>query len=127
MKFKAVALLALWLGVSLSLPAKKTPGQPLYVPGPVTLEGAEVPQGMYELVLDNNNSGVHVELWKGGRFVASGRGAVVKSGVRYAQNALLLRVNPDGSRSLIEIRLAGTAKSIVLQDGRQSTLQVSGK
>lgn len=127
MKLKPIFLIALWLATSFALPAKKTPGQPLFVPRPVTLEGAEVPQGMYELVLDTNNSGVHVELWKQGRFVAAGRAAIVKGGLKYTQNALLLRVNPDGSRSLIEIRLAGTAKSIVLQDQSQSTLQVRGR
>ena len=58
--------------------------------------------------------------------VATARGAWVKSGVKYSENSVLLRVNSDGSRSLIEIRLAGTAKSIVLKD-TETVLRVTEK
>lgn len=44
--------------------------------------------------------------------------------MKYAENAVLLRVNEDGTRALSEIRLAGSAKSIVL-DSESSILRVA--
>ena len=109
----ALAVLAL-LTTSLPVPAKKKPIHPFFLQTPVNMNGAEIPAGLYGLVMESNNSNVQVSLWKDGQFVAAARGAWVKSGVKYTQDAALLRVNADGSRSLIEIRLAGAAKSIVL-------------
>ncbi len=104
------------LAASAPAPAKKNPARPFFLQVPVTIDGAEVPQGIYDLTLEPGPSGIRVTLWKYGRFVATARGAWVKGGVKYSENTVLLRVNSDGSRSLIEIRLAGTAKSIVLKD-----------
>jgi hypothetical protein len=38
----------------------------------------------------------------------------VKTGIKYSEDEVLARANPDGSKSLIEIRIAGTARAIVL-------------
>jgi hypothetical protein len=43
-------------------------------------------------------------------------GAWVKNGVRYTEDAALLRVNSEGSKSLVEIRIAGAAGAIVFDD-----------
>jgi len=80
------------------------------------MNGAEIPEGMYDLTLESRNASVRVTLWRNGQFVATARGVWVKGGVKYTQSAFLLRVNSDGSRSLIEIRLAGSSRTIVLND-----------
>jgi hypothetical protein len=36
--------------------------------------------------------------------------------MKYSENTVLLRVNSDGSRSLVEIRLAGSTRAIVLKN-----------
>jgi hypothetical protein len=41
---------------------------------------------------------------------------LVKNGARYSEDAALLRVNSDGTRSLIEIRIAGASKAIVFKE-----------
>ena len=41
-------------------------------------------------------------------------GGWVKTGIKYSEDEVLARANPDGSKSLIEIRIAGTARAIVL-------------
>jgi hypothetical protein len=46
--------------------------------------------------------------------------------MKFTGNTVLLRVNPDGTRSLVEIRLAGTAKTIVLNNS-DAIIQVSAK
>lgn len=127
MKIKVAALVAfVWLLTGLALPARKIPTKPFFMPRPVTMDGAEIPEGMYQISLESNKSGVQVKLWKDGRFIATGHGAWVKNGVKYKDNAVLLQVNPDGSRSLLEIRLAGGTKSVLL-DNHDTKLAVSAR
>jgi len=127
MKIKAAALAILILLAAGGLvQAKKSPARPFFLQVPVTIDGAEVPPGIYDLTLESSNSSVRVTFWKYGKFVATARGAWVKSGMKYTETSVLLRVNSDGSRSLIEIRMAGTAKTIVL-DRSDTFLQLSAK
>jgi len=117
MKIKAVSITILLLLAAISpATAKKNRARLLFLETPVTMNGAEIPRGIYELTLQSSNSSVSVTLWKNGRFVATAPGVWAKSGVKYTENALLLRVNSDGSRSLIEIRLADSTKTIVLKN-----------
>ena len=127
MNIKSVvpAILVL-LAMSFPLSARKNPPHPFFLGTPVTLNGAEIPEGMYELSVESNNSDVRVTFWKDGQFVATARGVWVKSGMKYKQSAVLLRVNSDGTRSVIEIRLAGAARSIVLNNP-DSVLRISAK
>ena len=100
-----------------SFPAcAKQKSHPFFLRTTVTMNGAEVPSGIYDLSWEPDKSGVRVTLWKDGRFFATAQGVWVKNGLKYTNDAALLRVNPDGSRSLMEIRLAGVKKSIVLEN-----------
>ena len=93
--------------------AKKNPPRPFSLPFVVILNGAQVPAGTYELTWETHGSTARATLWKDGRFVATASGAWVKSGVKYSEDAALVRLNSEGSRSLVEIRLGGTARAIV--------------
>jgi hypothetical protein len=125
MKFQTVALSTLiLLAASVPVAAKKNAGRPLFLESAVTMNGAEIPEGMYDLTMESSNANVRVTLWKNGQFVATASGVWVKGGMKYKESAFLLRVNSDGSRSLVEIRLAGSAKTIVLNDSG-STLRFS--
>lgn len=116
MKFSTVILNGILLAVATSVWAKVVPPRPLFLDTDVTVNGAKVPEGMYNLVVETQGSSVRASLWRDGRFVASAHGTWVKHGVKYGQTAILLRVNPDGTRSLSEIRLAGSAKTIVIDE-----------
>lgn len=117
MKIKKAALIVLFLlAASVPVPAKKNAARLFFLQTSFLMNGAEIPQGMYELTLASSNSGVQVTLWRDGQFFATAHGVWVKGGVKYTENAVLLQVNSDGSRSLIEIRLAGAAKTIVLNN-----------
>jgi hypothetical protein len=127
MKIKAAALTTLiLLAASFPILARKNPPHPINLHADVTLNGASVPQGIYDLTWDSHSSAVRVTLWKDGQFIATSAGVWVKNGAKYTEDAVLLRVNRDGSRSLIEIRLAGIAKTIVL-DVPESVVQLSAK
>src|SRR5579863_8009432 len=117
MKLKIIVFTAtLWFVASFPISARKNPARFFFLPTPVTVEGAQLPYGMYQLFVESSNSGVRVNWWREGQFVASASGAWVRSGMKYSENTVLLRVNSDGLRSLIEIRLAGSAKAIVLKN-----------
>ncbi|HLJ24503.1 MAG TPA: hypothetical protein VKT71_10390 [Candidatus Acidoferrales bacterium] len=117
-----VFILVLMAGICVS--AKVIPPRPFFFDREITVNGAVVPEGMYSLYLETHGSSVRATLRKDGRFVATAHGTWVGHGMKYAENAVLLRVNEDGTRALSEIRLAGSAKSIVL-DSESSILRVA--
>ena len=116
MKFRTVVLSAMILAASVLAQAKVNPSRPIFLDRDITVNGANVPQGMYTLSLETEGNSVRATLWRERRLIATVHGAWVGHGVKYKETAVLLRVNPDGTRSLIEIRLAGSAKTIVIDN-----------
>ena len=94
--------------------AKKNLPRLFVLPVVVSMNGAKVPAGTYELTCETHGSAARVTLLKDGQFVATAPGAWVKTGIKYPVDEMLLRMNSDGSKSLTEIRIAGTARAIVL-------------
>jgi hypothetical protein len=126
MKFRFV-LQTIVILLLVSFPAGANTLRPFYLQTAVTMNGAEVPAGNYDLSWESQNSKVRVTLWKDGRFFATAQGTWVKNGVKYTGDAALLRVNSDGSRSLMEIRLAGEKKTIVLGGTVETAIQLGAK
>ena len=124
MKHRTAVLTALILITSFSVYAKVIPSRPLFLDRDITVNGAMVPQGMYTLALESHGTYVRANLWREGRFIATAHGSWVKHSVKYAADAVLLRVNSDGTRSLMEIRLAGSAKTVVI-DSESPVLHLS--
>ena len=123
MRSRTVVLFAMILMASTSGLAKVTPPHFFFLDRDITINGAAVPHGMYTLSLESQGSSVRATWWSYGRFVATAHGTWVKYGMKSKADAILLRVNPDGTRSLTEIRLAGFGKTIVI-DNENPTLQV---
>jgi hypothetical protein len=122
----AIVLNLIFLAASLPVAARKSPPRPINLHAPITLNGAKVPAGIYDLSWDSRSSAVRISLWKDGQFIATAPGVWMKSGIKFTEDAVLLRVNRDGTRSLVEIRLAGIAKTIVL-DVPESVVQLNAK
>jgi hypothetical protein len=114
MKFRTFVLSALILSASVSARAKVIPPRLFFLERDITVNGANVPRGMYTLAVESQGVSVRANLWREGQFIATAHGTWVKHGVKYTENAVLLRVNSDGTRSLTEIRLAGSARTIVI-------------
>jgi hypothetical protein len=117
MKIK-VAALSLLLTVVSSFPAlaANDPTRLFLLQIPITLNGVEVPKGVYDFTVDSDKSNVKITLKKQGRVIATAPGTLVKTGVTPKSNLVLLSVNPDGSRALYEIRLAGSQQAIMLDE-----------
>jgi hypothetical protein len=110
------ALLSVLIAFLVSSPlwAKKYPPRPFVVPVAVSLNGAHVPVGTYEITCETFGSTARVTLLKDGQFIATAPGNWVKTQIENSKDQMLVRINPDGSKSLSEIRIAGTAGAIVL-------------
>ena len=117
MKIK-VAALTLFLTLVSIFPALagNEPTRLFLLQSPVTVNGVEVPKGVYEFTMDSDKSNATITLKKQGRIVATAPGTLVRTGVKYSRNFVLLSVNPDGTRALFEIRLAGSEKAIMLEN-----------
>jgi hypothetical protein len=114
MKINVAALTILvLLGTSFQVAAKENPPRAFQLREVVILNGAQVPAGTYELNWETHGSNVRVTLSKGGQFVATAPGIWAKNGVKSTEDEALLLVNSDGTKSLIEVRIKGAAKSIV--------------
>src|SRR4029077_10666203 len=114
MKIKTIVpAMAILLLTSFPLHAKKN-SRPFYLRIAATMNGAEIPAGIYDISWEPEKTGGRVTLWKNGQFFATAKGDWVKQGVKHTDDAVVLRVNSDGSRSLVEIRIAGVKKTIVL-------------
>jgi hypothetical protein len=116
MKFRTVALTACIAFATICASAKVSPTRSIFLDRDITVNGAAVPHGIYTLSLESHGASVRATLWKQGRFIATAHGAWVRHGIKYTEDAVLLRVNSDGTRSLTEIRLAGSAKTIVIDN-----------
>jgi hypothetical protein len=113
-KAMSLPVLILLFSYNLTL-ARKIPPRPFLLQDVVIVNGAQVPAGVYELAWESQGPVARVTLSKNGKFVAAAQGVWVKSGAKYKEDAALFRVNSNGSKSLIEIRIAGGAKSIVFE------------
>ena len=116
MKIKQTVSILFLILLAASSPVYANNSRPFIFPSPVTINGAVIPAGEYQLSWESHNSNVNVTFSKDGQFVAGIQGEWVKHGIKYTGDAALVRVNPDGSRSLVEIRIAGTKKTIVFSD-----------
>jgi hypothetical protein len=114
MKINVAALIVfVLLAASFQVAAKENPSRAFQLREVVILNGAQVPAGMYELTWETHGSNVRVTLSKDGQFVATAPGIWAKNGVKYMEDEALLLVNSDGTKSLIEVRIKGAARSIV--------------
>jgi hypothetical protein len=120
----ALQLVLIVILASSPLWARKNPPRPFGLPVVVILNGAQVPAGMYELTCETQGSAVRVTLLKDGQFVATAPGVWVKTGIKYSDDEVLFRVNPEGSKSLTEIRFAGSSRAIVF-DHTDATVHYS--
>jgi hypothetical protein len=99
--------------VSAPVWARKNPPRPFIMRNAILLNGVQVPAGTYQLTWEARGSSARLTLWKDGQFVATAPGVWTKNGVKYTEDEALLRVNSDGTRSLMEFRIAAAARAIV--------------
>lgn len=82
---------------------------------PTQVAGQELAAGSYKVQWEGSGSDVHLTILHGSKQVATASARVVDMKVASPENSALVTVNPDGSRSLSQIRFRG--KTFVLDLG----------
>lgn len=83
--------------------------------------GSTIAPGQYRLRWDSKNADPEVTLLKGRKVVAKAQGQWVDRNVEYNQDSILYDTQSGGSRSILEMRFAGSSKVLVF--GGDSTAQ----
>ena len=106
----SVLALALVMAGSASVFAKDT--QTVKLTYGMTLKGTPLAAGSYSISWVNQATQATVTVAKDKNIVATAQGRLVDAGRRFTQNAVLYDENADGTRTVREIRLAGSTQAI---------------
>jgi len=81
-----------------------------------TLAGTHLASGSYRLQWETHSPGATVTFQQGDKVVASVEGKVVDRGTKYSMNEVIYDQKPDGSQTILEIRLKGSSKVIIFNE-----------
>ena len=93
---------------------------------PTQVAGQELAPGSYKVQWEGSGSDVHLTILRGSKQVATGNARVVDMKVKSPDTSALVTVNPDGSRSLTQIRLRGKTFALDLGNGEGAGMGSSG-
>lgn len=88
------------------------------------VNGKALPAGEYKLSWQGNGPNVQLAITKNGQVIATTDAHVVELSQKPANDAAVTTTNPDGTRSLHEIRFAGKKYAFAL--GQNTEAQVKG-
>jgi len=80
---------------------------------PVTLQGIQISAGQYEVSWVSHSPTATVTFAQHNTTVATAEAKWADRDLNYAGDAFVYTTNPDGSRTLEEIRLGGTKRALV--------------
>ena len=81
----------------------------------LSLNRTAMPAGNYNIVWESYVTRAKVKFMQHDAFVASAEAKWVKSDVTYDNNAIVFKINDDGSRTLLQILFAGMDRALVFQ------------
>jgi len=79
----------------------------------MTLKGTPLAAGSYSISWVTHSPEATVTVAKNKNVVATAQGRLVDAGKRFTQNVVLYDESADGTRTILEIRLAGSTQAIV--------------
>ncbi len=116
---RRVRTLALAVAFLMCLPAvaknKDRGSANLTISHAVTVGGVQLHEGPYKVTWEHHSPGLTVSFSQHKQEVASATAQMVERPVTYASDSVLYNTNPDGSYTLLEIRIGGTNQAIVFQ------------
>lgn len=90
----------------------------------VQVAGQELAAGSYKVQWEGTGNDVHLTILRGGKQVATSSARIVEMKVKSPDTGALVTLNPDGSRSLSQIRFRG--KTFALDLGSEGAGAGSG-
>jgi hypothetical protein len=122
---------SLLLGLAILLATSAFAGNPfaanqgsVQLTSPVTVSGQAVPAGHYSVKWEGSGPNVQMSILKGNRVVATAPARVLDLTQSPSNDAAVLQSNPDGSKSLAEVRFSG--KKYALAIGGDASTADSG-
>ena len=95
---------------------------------PTQVAGQELAAGSYKVQWEGTGSDVHLTILRGSKQVATTNAHVVEMKVKSPDTSALVTVNPDGSRSLSQLRFRGKTFALDLgSDGAGAGSGGAGK
>ena len=93
---------------------------------PALLGSTKFEAGAYKVTWQAGSSDPTVTFKQGNKVVATTAGKWVKRDAKYRASGVVYSENPDGSRSMQELRFAGSDQVLVLNDSGESTQGTAG-
>ena len=90
--------------------------QTMTLMSPAILGSTKFDPGSYKVTWQAGPSDSTVTFKQGKKVVATAQGKVVKRDAKYSNGGVVYSENPDGSRSIQEIRFAGSDQVLVFED-----------
>jgi len=110
---------ALALFLFVSLPAFANNSYTFHTADPVVApNGMEIPAGVYAVAYESHSPTATVTFKQNKRVVATVDGEWVDRDVVPESNGIVYRANPEGTRTLLEIRFAGKKQALLLDNAR---------
>jgi hypothetical protein len=82
----------------------------------VQVNGKQIPAGDYQLKWEGNGPNVEMSIVRGSKVIATTPARVVELDQKAKADAALIKNNPDGTRSLSEVRFGGKKFSLAVGD-----------
>jgi hypothetical protein len=105
----ALAIVAMTNTVSFA----ETGSHTVQLANPVTLNGALLAAGRYKVNWESHSPEVTVTFLKDKNVVATAEGRLEERELKYNRDAVIYRVNPDGTMKIIEMRFKNKNRVIV--------------
>jgi len=91
------------------------------LPYAASLNGTPLATGEYKVSWEQHSAEATVTVTQGKEVVATAPATWVDREERYSTNQFLYNINPDGSRTILEIRFAGLKGALVFHKGPPAT------
>ena len=91
------------------------------LPYAASLNGTPLATGEYKISWEQHSPEATVTVTQGKDVVATAPATWVARDVRYSTNQVFYNINPDGSRTILEIRFAGLKGALVFHKGSPGT------
>ena len=121
---KLAMALVIVLVAGSSLYAKDS--QKMTLASPAMLGNNKFDAGSYKVTWEAAASDSAVTFKQGKKVIATAQGKLVKRDVAYDRNSVVYTQNPDGSRTIQEIRFAGSDQVLVFGDSGGGTESTAG-
>jgi len=114
--YLGTSILVLALVLTASIPAFALNSKMLTLRYDMVLKGTHLPAGQYTVRWEGRSSTAAVTVSNEKGILATVEGQLVDRGTKFSRNAVVAHTSADGTRTITEIRFAGSSQVIVFNE-----------